>query len=334
MRVLVIGAAIGADSMEKHVLSTLESMGHDAVHFNARDFVPLRGRSARLFRALAARLLREPELLIENRLLQTAEQTRPEIVLVLLGSMLSPKTVSKLKQVVPAPLVCWCQDAMTTLGRQYLIGADYDAIFLKDHYLVQHFRSLAGLNAHYLPEACNPDIHKALTCLPSEEDAYSCDVCIYGNLYYYRQRVLEQLTDYEMKCWGNVPQWLVNRVPQMVQGRGIYEEEKAKALSVSKIVLNLMHFAEVQGINARCFEVAGCRGFQLVTYSPALEEHFEIGVELDAFRSIDELRSKIAYYLQRPHRRAEMAAASQRRAYAEHTYRCRLKDLFAKAGVG
>ena len=50
----------------------------------------------------------------------------------MLGSNLSPKTVKKIKKTVKVPIVCWCQDQLSTLGRQYVIGADYDKVFLKD----------------------------------------------------------------------------------------------------------------------------------------------------------------------------------------------------------
>ena len=333
MRIIVIGAALGADTMEKHVVSTLDDMGHQAVHFNARDILPIGGRTTRLVRAAASRLLREPELLVEKRLIETVEHTRPDMILTLLGSMLSPKTVSKIKRATAAPLICWCQDQMTTLGRQYLIGADYNVVFLKDQYLVDQFRNLAGLDAHYLAEACNPATHRSEPCSTEELKRFACDICTYGNLYYFRQRLLEQLTDYDVRFWGTLPGWLVNRVPEMVQGRGIYETDKAKALGAAKIVLNSLHFGEVGGLNARCFEVAGCGGFQLVSHSPAVEEHFAVGSEIDVFRSAEELREKIDYYLARPDLRSQIASAGQHRAYREHTYRHRLERIFEVAGL-
>lgn len=335
MRVLLVGAAVRPDNMERHVLSTLVQQGHGVQHFNARDVIGHAPAVVQKYaRAVLSRLLREPELLVEKRLLQTAEKVSPDLVLVLLGSMLSPKTVAKLKKQVRVPVVCWCQDAMTTLARQYLIGSDYDFIFMKDQYLVDRFRALAGLNVHYLAEACNPEAHYRTELSDAERADYACDVCTYGNLYYYRQRLLESLGEFDVKFWGTVPSWLSTTIDDTIQGRAVHEHEKVKALSGARVVLNSLHFAEVGGLNVRCFEVAGCGAFQLVTETPALHRHFEVGAELDVFASADELRSKIRRYLAEPERRAEMALAAQRRAYAEHTYEHRLTELFDRVGGG
>jgi spore maturation protein CgeB len=186
----------------------------------------------------------------------------------------------------------------------------------------------------YLPEACNPDIHRSVMLSEAEEALYRSDICTFGTLYYYRQAILEHLCGYDLKVWGNVPDWLVNRIGSRHLGRGVYEEDKCKAVAGAKIVLNSLHYGEIQAINCRAFEVAGCGGFQLMSYTPAVAEHFEIGKEVEVFHSRKALIEKIDYYLARPEKRAEIAAAGQRRAYAEHTYRQRLATLIDIAGRG
>ena len=157
--------------------------------------------------------LREPERLSEARLLRTTQEFSPTVILVLLGNQLSPKTVAAVRKVTRAPLVCWCQDQMTTLGRQYLLGSRYDAVFLKDRYMLDLFsRMIVSTEFHYLPEACNPRIHRPLRFTAADRDQYGCDVMLAGTLYYYRQEILEQLTDFHLKVWGAQPDWLVHRL--------------------------------------------------------------------------------------------------------------------------
>jgi spore maturation protein CgeB len=110
-------------------------------------------------------------------------------------------------------------------------------------------------------------------------------------------------------------------------GRGVYETDKCKAVAGAKIVLNSLHFAEINGLNCRTFEVSGCGGFQLMSYSPAIAEHFEIGKEVEVFHDRNELIEKVEYYLLEHEKREKIARAGQRRAYAEHTYSHRLSML-------
>jgi spore maturation protein CgeB len=327
MRIFLVGAHPGPDTMERHVLAALHEMGHVVQAFNARDIIPGSRIGARLLNALGSRVLREPERVHERRLCNEVSAFQPDLVLALLGSMLSPKTLEKLRRVTSARLVCWCQDQMTTLGRQYLLAGGYDHVFLKDRYLVDLFRRMLGMPANYLPEACNPSVHRIVALTEDERDRLGCDVCTYGNLYYYRQGLVESLDAFDVKIWGSVPDWLINRVPHMVTGKGIYELDKAKALAAARLTVNTLHFGEIHGLNARAFEAAGCGAVQLISESPAAAEHFDLGKELETFASRTELVEKVTVLLADPQRCAAMREAAMKRAHDDHTYVHRLTAL-------
>lgn len=317
--------------MERHVLAALQEMGHVVHAYNARDIIPGSPPGARLLNALAARFLREPERVQERRLCNTVAEFQPDLVLALLGSMLSPKTLVRLRRVTTAKLVCWCQDQMTTLGRQYLLAGEYDHIFLKDRYLVDLFHRMIGLPVTYLPEACSPAVHRIVPLSAGDRARYECDVCTYGNLYYYRQGIMQALDGYHVRIWGDVPDWLVNRVPRMVMHKPVHELEKAKALAAARVTLNTLHFGEIDGLNARAFEAAGCGAVQLLSASPVVAEHFAVGKEVETFDSREELLAKVALLLAEPERAAAMRAASERRAHRDHTYVQRLTSLLRTA---
>ena len=334
MRILLIGHPMSSDCMERHVFSTLDEMGHEVQHFQILDNVNLHHKIDRCIRAALRILLREPERLRERRLVEAVTGFRPDLILVLLGNALSPKTVARVRKTFKGPVACWCQDALTSIGRQYLIGAEYDFIFVKDHYILNFLRNMVGHPAaYYLPEACNPEVHKTVDLTESEHAEYRSDICTFATLYYYRQAILEPLRKYDLKVWGNVPDWLVNRLGDQHAGRVVYENDKCKAVAGAKIVLNTLHFAEINGLNCRAFEVAGCGGFQLISFSPAISEHFEIGKEIEVFHDHRELKEKIDYYLARPEARHRIAAASQSRAHKEHTYENRLSRLIDTIGA-
>jgi len=63
-------------------------------------------------------------------------------------------------------------------------------------------------------------------------------------------------------------------------------------------------------------------------------ELFAPGVELDTYRSPDELVAKCRFYLQQPELRVRIAAAGKARVLAEHTIRQRMGRILADVGAG
>jgi spore maturation protein CgeB len=329
-RVLVVGQRLHTDCFEWHILDALRHLGAEARFVEAQ---PLSSRSPRLAQRAAdkiARLLwREPERLFETRLVRAAQAFAPTLILVILGNQVSPKTIARLRKVTAAAIVCWSQDQMTTIGRQFLLGSEYDAVFVKDRYMQDLFsRMIKSTAFHYLPEACNPRVHRSVALGADERGAYDCDVMIAGTLYYYRQEILRQLTDFKVKVWGSRPDWLLYRLAFDHPAREIVCDEKARAVAGARTCLNTLHYAEVDGLNCRAFEIAGCGGFQLITQVPVLAEHFEVGQEIVAFRSTSELIELIRHYLDHPESAAQIARAGQARVHREHTYERRLQEIF------
>jgi spore maturation protein CgeB len=316
--------------MEWHVIDALHNLGHEVAMV---DTNVVGANWGRLSTALATKAIqiffREPERRAEPRLVLKVEEFSPTLILVILGSQVSPKTVLRLRKATKAPIVCWCQDQMTTLGRQYLLGAGYDAVFLKDRYMQDLFsRMIKSTSFYYLAEACNPRVHRRIELTPDDLSRFGCDVGIACTLYYYRQEILQQLREFDLKLWGTVPDWLLYRLRERPRGREIFMDDKARAARGARISLNTLHFAEIDGLNSRAFELAGCGAFQILTSRPVLQEHFLPGIEVESFESIGELIEKIRHYLQHPDIAAAIAERGQKRAYAAHTYEHRLQEIF------
>jgi spore maturation protein CgeB len=325
-RVLVIGAHQLPDTMEWHVLDALGNVGckgfFTATRSGGWSFAD------RSIRKAANLLLREPERVHERRLARMVSRVSPDLVLVILGSDLSPKTVKLLRQRTKSPIVCWCQDAIINLGRQYLLGAGYDAVFVKDRYMQDIFsRMVTSTQFHYLPEACNPRVHRAVPLSEADRRRYGCDITIAGNLYYYRQEILQQLAAFDVKIWGNRPDWLVSTLDQVHMGREVFGDEKARAVRAARVALNTLHYAEINSLNCRAFELAGCGAFQMITARPVLSEHFVPGVELETFESVGELIEKCRYYVDHADEAASIAERGYQRAQREHTYEARLQVI-------
>jgi len=316
--------------MEWHVIDALHNLGHEVAIVDTNIAGTNWGRLSTALATKAIQIIfREPERRAEQRLVLKVEEFSPTLILVILGSQLSPKTVLRLRNATKAPIVCWCQDQMTTLGRQYLLGAGYDAVFVKDRYMQDLFsRMIKSTSFYYLAEACNPRVHRRIELTPDDLSRFGCDVGIACTLYYYRQEILQQLREFDLKLWGTVPDWLLYRLRERPRGREIFMDDKARAARGARISLNTLHFAEIDGLNSRAFELAGCGAFQILTSRPVLQEHFLPGIEVESFESIDELIEKIRHYLRHPDIAAAIAERGQKRAYTAHTYEHRLQEIF------
>jgi spore maturation protein CgeB len=337
MNILVIGK-FEIEDFALHIAETLTAMGHIVQRFepgyksskSSRLGGQLGHRIDQVGRVIYAATDAVPRVraLRMRELWRIVEGSPPDAVIVC-HDFLWPSEVKELKRRTRAVIALWFPDAVVNIGRGLFMNAPYDALFFKDPYIVRTLGEVLSSPAFYLPECFNPDRH----CLQHEADAcadqYACDIATAGNQHAYRMAFFSHLTEYNVKIWGfPAPLWMApGLVAQMYQGRAVFNHEKARAFTGAKIVLNNLHYGEIWGVNARTFEAAGVGAFQVVDWRPGLRQLFDEGKELICFRSISDLKQKIAYWLPRDDERRSIADAGRRRAYAEHTYRLRLSLL-------
>ena len=111
----------------------------------------------------------------------------------------------------------------------------------------------------------------------------------------------------------------------------VSDEERAAIYHQSRINLNLtrINFStpyerasalnqRIRAPKGRCQEAAMCGSFVLSEYAPGIERVFEIGTEIDVFRSDRELVEKVSYYLKNEDVRESMALRAHQRALREY----------------
>jgi spore maturation protein CgeB len=272
-------------------------------------------------------VVNDPYQFANRSLLKEVRQFQPDLVFIISIQLVLPETISQIKKDSDAKVIGWFMDHIANFGRGYFFVSNYDGLFFKDKYVVDLLSQKLGTSRiHYLPQCCDPELHKPVSLTDAEQSFYGADLTIAGNLYYYRARMLEQFLDYDLKIWGSEQRWIETPLNGRHMKRGVYGLEKSKAMRAAKVVLNNNHYAEIGGINKRTFEVAGCGAFQ-VTDGPGLADVFEPGVEVVTFDTHKDLKEKVDYYLARPEERAEIARRAQKRAHAEHTYAHRWQTI-------
>jgi len=80
-------------------------------------------------------------------------------------------------------------------------------------------------------------------------------------------------------------------------------------------------------VNLRTFEICMSGNFQLMQYTPCVEEYFEIDEEIVCWRNKKELFEKIIYYLENEDEREKIAKKGYQKAINEHTWSKRLEKL-------
>jgi spore maturation protein CgeB len=325
MTVGVIGP-VGFDRFAENIADALRCMGHEVAQLGPAH--PSHGnRHVCNVATLARQAIPRLDERSQHRIVRSALDAGCEVV-INVDLRLAPETVKRLRR-AGTRVAFWFPDAVSQLGRQLMVLAPYDAVFFKEPYLVDRLRANLDMPVYYLPEACNPRWHRPF--LSAGVEPY---LVVVGNMYPFRVRMLERLVakGIPLKLYGpGIPRWVGETpVRELHTGRSIFCEEKARVFRSAAGVLNTMHPAEVNGVNARLFEAAGSGGAVLSEFRHDLPELFVIDEELLTFRDFDELVDRATRLLNEAGRTARLGDAAARRAHRDHTYERRLVTILEK----
>jgi spore maturation protein CgeB len=318
MRIGVIGS-VWPDAFSAHIIEALAAMGHSPVQLGSS----LALGNPYAMRVVAPVLTAIPALdeRQQRRLVRSALDRECEIV-ISVEARLMPDTVARLRR-NGVRVALWFPDALVGMDRQLMLLAPYDAIFVKDPYLVDRLRSVLDLPVMYLPEACNPRVHRPLAT-PGTVPY----LVLAGNMYPSRIRLLERLlaAGIPLRLYGpGFPRWVGDTPLREVHARRlILSEEKSRIFGSAAAVLNNLHPGEIHSVNARLFEAAGAGAAVLTEFRPSLPDLFDVKYEVLAFHDFDELVSLATRLLSEDGLSEKLGDAARRRAHLDHTYEKRL----------
>ncbi len=338
LRILVVSPLYGGSlPIARYCSSALIKMGHrvqlmdnsrfhDALFF-AKDIAANRQQYNRLMNHLSA--------FISEAVIGISESFKPDLVLALAQAPLTPECLHIIRE-QKVTTAYWFVEDFRFMGYWEKIAPSYDHFFTiqKDMFFAELER--AGIrNYHYLPVAASPDVHHPVRLSEDERRYYGSDVSFVGAGYYNRRHFLEGLLDFDFKIWGT--DWdMHSALAACIQrgGERIGSEEIVNIFNATGININLHSSTYHKGINPfgdfvnpRTFEIIASGGFQLVDRRPPLEELFEAGKELVVFTDLNDLRSKIRYYLDNPEERDRIIERGRQRILREHTYENRMQEM-------
>jgi len=150
----------------------------------------------------------------------------------------------------------------------------------------------------------------------------------------YRLDVLASIADLDLHVWGD-PGWeALAPAGATLRGWAGHFHELTRIYSGAQVHVDVGRLYQLDIVPMRIFDVIAAGGFVLAQHSEALTEVLSPGVEVVTWRTPQELRQKVAYYLANPEERAGIVHAGRRRILAEHTIRQRVRRMLAATDLG
>jgi spore maturation protein CgeB len=325
MRWAIIGA-LGTDTLEFHLHESLTFLGHTVKIFDL-DFLFGRGQFIHYWMRKASDKYDQARA---RKIAREIIDFKPDIVL---GTyrIIHPLTIQIIKENLPSVVAIHMNpDHLCNLEQQQIIATDYDFYFTKDPFIQRFLSEKANLNAYYLPEAFNSRYH--LTPGLDKNDAESredIDILIFGSIYPYRAKFIERIAnlDYKLKVFGTPGPFFPEKLNHLFNNQVIIGNLKSEKIWGAKIIVNNFHYAEIEGVNCKYFEINGIGGFQLCDYKESLSDYSPVSPYKYGFKSSDQAVELIHRYMNSPEERREIAEIQRNHFVANHTYDHRISEI-------
>jgi glycosyltransferase involved in cell wall biosynthesis len=316
----------------------LRRLGCDVTDIDISTMIPQwRQRSNRAIRRmLQSRIVHEYNQLI----LDCASQIKPDILLAFKGPFVESRTLETLRQSQTVLYNYYPDTSPSAHGRLLTESIrGYDCVFYtKKFWSLNLPKAIAGRQAAFLPHGYDPDVHQVLSQDPRDTADYGHDVTVIASHTLHKERLLSELVrrcpNLDLHIYGS--RWVESsRSPELnthIRGFALFGSQYAKALRAARISLAIMS-GRVDGVaqgdetTTRTYEIPACGGFMLHERTPELLELYDEGKEVACFGSVEELASKIEYYLAHPEEREAIARAGHLRCVPAYSYDQRMKEI-------
>jgi len=283
---------------------------------------------------IAAPLIIGAQNKMNKKFIETARTLKPQLIIVLKGLGIYPKTLLNIKLVTDSVIVNFNGDDPHNLfsSNQNVIDslAVYDHVFTWSKMLVKRLTDDGATRVHYLPFAADADVYKGCENPTAEErKMYGSDIVFVGTGDPERKSELESLSDLDLGIWG--PYWDRNckksHLMARLRGGRIDVNTMAKVYRSSKVVLNLMREQNFSSHNMKTFEIPSIGAFMLAPRTSEHADFFEEGKDIACYGSAHELREKAIYFIAHDAERAAMAKSAHEKTLRYHTYIQRMTEL-------
>jgi len=241
-----------------------------------------------------------------NKLIKNQVKNKEyDLIIVMKGWEINPKTLIALKKFRPS-LKIFCFTGDNPLDKYRFSDSNswirksipiYDSYFIWAESLRKPLLLAGAKKAFTLPVAYDPELHYKLKTSDKERKIFGSEISFIGTWDKYREDQLKELTKYKLKIWGNLWENSTDEIKKFWQRKEAVGKDFSKICNSSKIIINFVRKPEIPSHNMRNFEIPACGGFQLSTRTNEVKEYFKENEEIGFFRSKEEMKEKVEYFL-------------------------------------
>ncbi|WP_232277250.1 CgeB family protein [Paenibacillus sp. 481] len=279
-----------------------------------------------------------------SQMLATAEQMRPDVVLVMNGLHVFPadhlEHLTRLRELGIKSAVWFVDDPYFTEDTAKA-APYYDMIFTHERACLPFYASLGCFYVLHLPLGVGTStFHPVRTAA-----CYKYDICFIGNAFWNRARLFDELAPYLLRKkviiagghWDRLTQYA--QLKPLLREGWVPIEETVHYYNAAKIVINMHRPSEYgldnrnsfhitgQSLNPRTYEIAACGTLQLIDSRSELLEMYTPGFDIDTFETAAELIHKLDYYLNHESERFRIAMNGLQTTFQRHTFEHRVDQM-------
>ncbi len=260
-----------------------------------------------------------------------ARELTPQVVVVVGNCPATTGALAQIKASLEVTLVHIWPDTLLNLDSSLIECLPlYDLECVYSQSAVELMKRLGAGRPVWTPLAGDPSIHSVAECTTSEVVEYGAEVTFIGGWRPEREALLSALTRFNLKIWG--PDWgrrcrNNSAIMKAWQGRALRGREFAKAVTSSKINLNIIDQTNYPAANMRFFEIPCAGGLQLSSPCPEMESEFKHGETTFYYRDESELSAHIRDLLNDSELCRKVKQAAYMKVMDKHTYIHRAKQI-------
>ncbi len=203
----------------------------------------------------------------------------------------------------------------------------YGLILTSFPHFVDKFKNI-GINSEYFKIGFEKSILPKL-----KKDTKQNQAVFVGGFSRHHNKIIETFeyvaNNTPIEFWGYGSRKLPETSPIRKKHHGdAWGIEMYNILYNSKISINRhIDAAENNANNMRLYESTGVGSLLITDHKDNIDELFEVGKEIETYKTKEELVDKINYFLTHEDERKRIAEAGQQRTLRDHSYEVRMKEL-------
>jgi len=319
-------------ALENSYCAAFEELGWQVVKFDIMESVHRHVRAGHAGRFLTLFVPVEPWIRKASReLTLRVLDLEPQLVVTFGHYPIRVGALAQIRSSVPAKLVHVWPDTMVNWTTHLTACLPvYDLVATYSRATVPIFRDLGARAVAWIPLAGDPALHPKAEGSEVYPGKFAADVSFIGAWRPEREAVLSQLQGFDLKIWG--PEWgrrcRHNRtILKAWQGCSLYGLDFARAVTGSKVSLNIIDPSNYPAANMRFFEIPVVGGLQVSSACPEMIELFRHGEHVFYYDRPAELQRHLETILVDDQLRERVAGAAHQKVLAEHTYLNRVRSL-------